>query len=284
MAYELKFEQFSGPIEKLLELIEEKKLEITRLSLAQVTADFLIYLGTLANADCTPTNADNYTLTDADTGAIAPTRTDADIDADRRGYNISENQRSNPRESAIVRSLLADFLVVASRLLLIKSKALLPNLVLDQEEEREIRDLEERLKIYQELKAARNYIKNLWHEKPLIFSREFLASARFSFYPPKKIKPADLKIALDSLLKELQKFIYETKDFKLEVINLEERMREFLKRLETAQTFNFNKLTDSQTKAEIITCFLVILHLIKDQLINVRQDGHFSEITIERII
>lgn len=232
MAYELKLEQFSGPIEKLLELIEEKKMEITRLSLAQVTADFLIYLTTVEK--------------------LAP-------------------------------GILADFLVVASRLLLIKSKALLPNLVLDQEEEQEIRDLEERLKIYQEFKIARDHIKNLWQEKPLVFSREFLASSQLSFYPPKKIKPENLETALNRLLQELQKFIYETKDFKLEVINLEEKMREFLKRLETAQTFNFKKLIDSQSRAEIITYFLVILHLIKDHLIDAKQDKHFSEITIEKI-
>lgn len=267
MAYELRLEQFSGPIEKLLELIEDKKLEITQLSLAQVTADFLIYINTLVSVD---------------------------KDMGEREYNISENRWDDQPEPALVRSLLADFLVVASRLLLIKSKALLPNLVLDQEEERGIKDLEERLKIYQEFKAARNYIKNFWRERPLAFSREFLASSRISclsdrqagrpFYPPKKIKAGDLEIILDSLFKELRKFIYETKDFKLEVINLEEKMREFLKRLETVQIFNFKKLTGSQPKAEIITCFLVILHLIKDHMINVKQDEHFSEITIERII
>ncbi|MDP3052374.1 MAG: segregation/condensation protein A [bacterium] len=239
MAYELKLEHFSGPIEKLLELIEEKKLEITQLSLAQVTADFLIYLTTVEK--------------------MAP-------------------------------GILADFLVVASRLLLIKSKALLPNLVLDQEEEQEIRDLEERLKIYQEFKIARDHIKNLWQDQPVIFSREFLASSGItclpagrSFYPPRKIKPENLETALNRLLQELQKFIYETKDFKLEVINLEEKMREFLKRLEIAQTFNFGKLINSQPKAEIITCFLMILHLIKDHLISVQQEKHFSEITIEKI-
>ena len=59
-------------------------------------------------------------------------------------------------------------------------------------------------------------------------------------------------------------------------------MREFLERLKTAQTVNFGKMTDSQSRAEIITCFLVILHLIKDHLIDVQQDTHFSEITIEK--
>ena len=85
MNYELKTEQFSGPIEKLWELIEEKKLEITELNLAEVTADFLNYLKTI--------------------------------------------EKVEPK-------LLADFVVIASRLLLIKSKALLPNLELTVEEEK----------------------------------------------------------------------------------------------------------------------------------------------------
>ena len=232
MVYEFKSEQYSGPIEKLLELIEEKKLEITQLNLALITADFLTYLTTI--------------------------------------------EKQAP-------GILADFLAVASRLLLIKSKALVPNLVLEQEEEEEIRDLEKRLKIYQEFKAARNYLKNLWQEQPLVFSREFLAASGKLFYPPKNLKPTDLKVVIERLLAELRKIVYETKDFKIEVINLEEKMREFLERLKTAQAVNFGKMTDSQSRAEIITCFLVVLHLIKDQLINVEQGEHFSEITIEKI-
>ena len=232
MVYEFKSEQYSGPIEKLLELIEEKKLEITQLNLALITADFLTYLTTI--------------------------------------------EKQAP-------GILADFLAVASRLLLIKSKALVPNLVLEQEEEEEIRDLEKRLKIYQEFKAARNYLKNLWREQPLVFSREFLAASGKLFYPPKNFKPTDLEVVIERLLAELRKIVYETKDFKIEVINLEEKMREFLERLKTAQAVNFGKMTDSQSRAEVITCFLVILHLIKDQLINVEQGEHFSEITIEKI-
>ena len=49
----------------------------------------------------------------------------------------------------------ADFLVIASTLLLIKSKSLLPNLNLSEEEQHDVNDLERRLKIYQRIK--RNY-------------------------------------------------------------------------------------------------------------------------------
>ena len=44
MTYEIKTEKYSGPLEKLLELILEKKLEITTFSLAEVTGDFLRYI------------------------------------------------------------------------------------------------------------------------------------------------------------------------------------------------------------------------------------------------
>ena len=39
--YELKTKYFVGPIQKLLELIVEKKLDINEMSMAEVTADFL---------------------------------------------------------------------------------------------------------------------------------------------------------------------------------------------------------------------------------------------------
>ena len=90
MRYEVKQDKFSGPLEKLLELIEAKELEITLINLAQVTGDFLEYLKAL------------------------------------------DEKSKHP-------SVLADFIVVASRLLLIKSKAILPSLALTEEEETDIK-------------------------------------------------------------------------------------------------------------------------------------------------
>src|SRR6185312_7914104 len=44
MEYQLNVGEFSGPLEKLLELIEAQKLDISEVSLATVTDDFLQYL------------------------------------------------------------------------------------------------------------------------------------------------------------------------------------------------------------------------------------------------
>ena len=44
MEYQTNVGEFSGPLEKLLELIEGQKLDISDVSLAKVTDDFLHYL------------------------------------------------------------------------------------------------------------------------------------------------------------------------------------------------------------------------------------------------
>jgi len=46
MEYETRVGEFSGPLEKLLELIEAEKMDINEVSLAKVTDDFLRYLET----------------------------------------------------------------------------------------------------------------------------------------------------------------------------------------------------------------------------------------------
>jgi len=42
--FHLKTEKFEGPLDLLLHLIEEKKLHISEVSLAQVTDDYIAYL------------------------------------------------------------------------------------------------------------------------------------------------------------------------------------------------------------------------------------------------
>lgn len=229
-AYELKLQKFSGPIEKLLELIEEKKLSITQVSLAEVTAEFLNYLKTIEKAEP---------------------------------------------------GLLADFVAVASRLLLIKSKALLPSLELSEEEEEDIKDLEERLKAYQEFKHASQHIKNLWRENQQFFAREFLSGLNNQsvFYPPAELSGDMLYKAAAKLLTDVSQFLIETKNVKISAVSLEEKMQELLQRIKTSAA-KFNELTKEKDKKEIVVLFLAILHLIKAKLIQAEQGENFSEIQI----
>src|SRR3989344_4165548 len=78
-----KVHTFEGPLDLLLQLIEEKKLPITKIAITEVTEQFLQHLKTLEK--------------------IRP-------------------------------EILADFLVVAAKLLVIKSRSLLPSLEVGEEE------------------------------------------------------------------------------------------------------------------------------------------------------
>jgi len=250
--YELQLEQFSGPIDKLLGLIEEKKMEITELSLAEVTADFLRYLETLKNTEEVQSSA---------------------------AYRI-----------------LADFIVVASQLLLIKSKALLPNFVLTGEEEKSIKDLESRLRFYQQFKPAMNYLKKFWEQNNVSFSRPLFtylvgrpANGPIIFYPAENIKIDELHKRIKEIFGALQQFSGQSQTIKSSAVSLEEKIQEILNRLKNVLAneqksgpgLGFGELMKEKPRSEIIVLFLAILHLLIAQSIKVEQKNKFEEIIIK---
>ncbi len=243
MNYELRLTQFSGPIEKLLEMIEEKKLEITELNLAEVTADFLQYV----------------------------TRINADNNADKRGYVGVE-----PR-------LLADFVVIAAKLLLIKSKALLPNFQLTEEEEKDIKDLENRLKIYRQFKPAIDHLKELSERNKISISQPLFSRRPIIFYPSENLKIDELHKAIKGIFDNFKQFQNETKIIRSSLITLEEKIEEIVNRL-GIESFKFEELTKEKPRSEIIVLFLALLHLLAKQSISVEQKEKFSDIIIEKKI
>ena len=230
MPYELSLEHYQGPIAKLLDLIEEKKLEITLVNLADVTGSFFDYLRKL--------------------------------EAEHKDH-----------------SLVADFLVIASKLLLIKSKVLLPTLPLTDEEESDIKNLELRLRLYQELKKAQVHVKDGWRPAPVLMTREFMMAKAPAFYPPAKVGPEELKKGLQNLIGEIEKFLRPVVRIKNEIVNLRAKIEEIFSRLTSAPT-KFGNLRSGKAKGEIVVLFLAILHLIREQLISADQSGQFEEITI----
>lgn len=259
MTYELKLANYSGPLQKLLELIEERKLEISEISLAQVTDDFLRHLEKIGKMEEA-----------------------SDPDA---AVGTGENIR-----------LLADFVVIASRLIFIKSKALLPDMALSGEEEEKIRDLEDRLRLYRELKPAMKNIARLWKENREEFSRPYflnpphtrmwgMNAAHFSgvnVFFPGKVSGEGLKDAMSKLWENLAGLMEESRVVREKITTLEETIKEVIKRLTELREVSFAKLSKTKSRAETIVTFLAILHLAREQLIFIEQKGHFSDIMIRK--
>lgn len=232
-AFQIKTEQFSGPLGKLLELIEARELDITRVALADVTEDFIAYIKTLGEQ------------------------------ADAR--------------------VLSDFVVVAARLMLIKSKILLPDLELTGEEESQIHDLELRLELYREYKAAGILLGKRFGNAGISFSRDLFAHAPSFFYPSKNLTAPALHGAIARVFTTLETFLpKDERTIARVLVTIEQKMSELMARMSAAVSHSFKNMAKDKSKGEIVVLFLAILHLLKQQQVSIEQGGAFDDIIIKK--
>lgn len=240
--FTVKLEQFEGPLDLLLELIQKEKLEITQISLAKVTNSYLGHL-----------------------------KENLDISSDN----------------------LSDFLVVAARLILIKSKALLPALELTPDEEESIADLEARLALYKKFKEVAEALGARFNKREFSFSRKGFEGVWFdyahykkqNFFPPLNIDASALEKTMSRILAEMPKAEKLAEERVKEVITLEEKMNQLKLSLEERIETSFKRLTkNAKDKIEIIVTFLAILELFKDRIINFEQSELFGEIKITKSV
>lgn len=230
MDYKIKIEQFEGPLDLLLQLIEKEKLDITRVSLSRVTDQYLEYIK----------NRENISL---------------------------EN--------------LSQFLTVASRLILIKSKALLPLLRFSEEEEEEIKDLEFQLAEYKKFKDASSDVEKFILNGQTCFSRDSFVGFESIFCPPENIGVGDLQKAFEKVLGGIPILEKLEEEFVEEILTLEEKIIHLQQIIKEKAESSFSELVAlSKNKTEIVVSFLALLEMVKQKIIHVEQDELFNEIRI----
>lgn len=232
MAYQIRLEQFEGPLDLLLSLIEKEKLDITHVSLAKVADQYLEYLK----------GEETITL-----------------------YN------------------LASFLSIAARLLLIKSRALLPILEFSDEEEESMDDLEVRLKEYKRFREVALKLDVSLRRGRSAHARESFLGTQVVFYPPRGLTVADLHFHFTDVLGEIPILeILPEKEIQA-VITLEERIIELKRTLtERAETSFADLIRLSTDRIEVIVSFLAILEMVKQRVVFVHQEKVWSDIRINR--
>lgn len=232
MAYAVRLQQFEGPLNLLLELIEEEKLDITQLSLATVTDNFLKYL---------------------------------------------EEHPDIPPED------LTDFLVVASRLLLIKSKLLLPYLQLQQDDEGE-QDLEAQLRIFKYYLDASKVLEKMIARKKFLYVHEKLPKVDIGFSPPLGFTTDAMTMLFRGVIARLTPIVQVPVTKVMERnVSIHDKIRHIRDTIAKASKLSFKELIMSaESKTEIIVSFLALLELVKQRHIVVTQDSRFSDITISK--
>lgn len=240
--YEVEFAGFSGPLDALLELVERKKLELTELSLAAVTEDFMRYVAEIAR---TP----------------------------------------EPRTVSLVQTI-ADFLSVATRLLLIKSRSLLPG---DEVADVDVEDpalLAEQLRTYQAVKPALVAFRRAYLKRQQLVARPYLkgfrqGSERAVFAPPAGLSIGVLRETAARVLQLATLVAKEVTEVKHRVISMQKAISDMVHRIATSGATKFSELTSGASRSDAIVMFLAALHLARDQRVSLVQGEPFSDIVVE---
>lgn len=225
-------DKFSGPLDLLLQLIEQEELDISQVSLAKVTDQYLAYI------DQSP--------------------------------ELPANE-------------LADFLVVATKLLVIKSKILLPQMA--DEEDDSAEQLEAQLKMYKEYLEATKKLEAILGLKRYIFTRERLPiDFRPKFSPPPNLQVNDLMVIFTEVIKRIEYVTSLPEKIMERVVSLKEMVGGIREALHKAQKMSFREvIANAKSKHEVVICFMALLELIKSGEAAVNQKGIFDEIEVEKV-
>lgn len=231
--YTVRTSVYEGPLDLLLDLIERAELDITTVSLAAVTDQYLASIRGIEH-----------------------------INADE----------------------ISAFLVIAAKLLQIKSEVLLPRPPVRAAGEEDIaRTLVDQLKLYKRFKEIGGWM----NERQQANLRTFLRVA-----PPPKVEPKlDLSnLTLERLVAVAQEaFAKEKNKQPLGVIiaaprvTIREKIDLITKTMNEVGHSTFRGLLNQgASRLEIVVTFLAMLELVKRYRLEARQEGLFSDIEIDR--
>lgn len=178
----------------------------------------------------------------------------------------------------------AQFVVVASTLLLIKSKALLPAFELSSEEQADIHELERRLELYRRVRKLSRHVRERFGES-VLYPRQDAGNITPVFAPDPTLSLQTLHDIARALIEHFPKVEQLTNVVVDKIISLEEMIERLTERITSSVKMNFKSFASSgdgrEEKVHIIVSFLAMLELVKRGIIAARQEGHFDEIEME---
>ena len=184
--------------------------------------------------------------------------------------------------------IASEFIVMASTLLYLKSKKLLPK---QEEEEEEITE-EELIKRIIEYKKFKE-ISKVFKENYLIYSNRFFKGQEEIKLPKQKLEknyePEKIPEIYANLIERNNKKINQNaKNIeKIAIIDkytVAEKVREMYKILKNQKKFVFNKLfaVKKHDKEEVVTAFSGLLEMSRRNKVETSQEKIFGDITVEK--
>ena len=238
MTYEVLLDEFEGPLDLLLHLIKESKVDIWDISIEDVTKQYLDYIHKMEELN----------------------------------LNIA-----------------SEYLVMASELIEIKSKMLLPRIKDEDDEEEELDPREalvKKLIEYEQYKKVTEDFKKLEQIRSEIYTK---TPESLKDYVDENTQVV-VDVTLDDMLEAFQKFL-ERKKFSQPLqtsvtkreISVEERTASIRGILSKRKKVDFTELFDVFTKEYIVVTFLAILEMAKKQQLRITHEKTFSSIQVEGV-
>lgn len=176
----------------------------------------------------------------------------------------------------------AHFILVASTLLLIKSKSLLPDLNITDDEKADMNDLETRLKIYQRIKEASKRVNELFGAD-MIFEQSQSRPMQPVFVPNPEFTLEKARMTLADLINRLPKKEKLPQVVVQKVISLEEMIGTLTTRITSHLRMSFKDFTKDhkENRVNVIVSFLAMLELVKQGIMHVSQESTYGDIHME---
>lgn len=175
----------------------------------------------------------------------------------------------------------AQFVLIASTLILIKSKSLLPNLELSSEEEQSINDLEDRLLLRAKYRELGENIRSSFGKNIMFFGNQSKQEV-VVFSPDSKTNTKNLAESLQDIMSRIPKKEMLPKAIIKNLVSLEEVIVNMTERMSKGIKMSFKQFTgDKKEKVSLIVSFLAMLELVKQGIIKVEQNNQFDDIEME---
>ena len=235
--YSIKIENFEGPLDLLIYLIEKNKMDIYDINLAEITDQYIEYLNKMEEMNL---------------------------------------------------EIASEFLIMASTLLYLKSKKLLPK----QEEESEELTEEELIRRIIEYKKYKEITK-IFKEKYSIFSNIIEKNQEEIKLPKRNLEknygkdiiPKVYKVLVERTNQRLNKNAKNIEKIALvENYTVASKVKEMFKVLVKQKRFVFNKMFSikQKNKQEVVTAFSGLLELSRRNKVQTSQDEIYGDIVVER--
>jgi len=237
--YAIKIDNFEGPLDLLLHLIDKNKMSITDVKIADITDQYIEYLKQMKNMNL---------------------------------------------------DIASEFLLMASTLLYIKSRSLLPKDSIDEENITE-EELLRRIIEYKKYKEIMKTLKEQYEEN----TKRYFKPADSVELPRQEWE--DLQNA--NSIYEKYKLLIERNEQKInenarnietivipEVVTVTSKVKQMFKALLKKNKFVFNKMFSLKKceKVEVVTAFTGLLEMSRRNKVIIKQEELFGDITVEKRI